>query len=290
MNQIEYNYERVAKALDFISNNLKSQPSLEQIAEKVNLSPFHFQKLFTEWAGVSPKKFLQYLTLEYAKKLLIAENDITIANTIDELGLSSCSRLHDLFVKVEGMTPGEYKNGGENLVINYSLQKCLFGRYLLASTNKGVCNLYFYDKDEKIVIEEFKKIWSKAILNEGKDLFQEEVIKFLKNDLEDIPQIKLHLKGTEFQLKVWDALLKIPEGKLTSYSSIARKINLPSASRAVGTAIGCNNVAFIIPCHRVIKSLGEIGEFRWGSIRKKAIIGWEASKVNILQKEDEEFY
>jgi AraC family transcriptional regulator of adaptative response/methylated-DNA-[protein]-cysteine methyltransferase len=286
MNEPNKDYERIARAIEYITKNSIEQPSLEQIAEIVHLSPFHFQRLFTEWAGVSPKKFLQYLTVEYAKKILSEVQSKSLIETSQQVGLSGTSRLHDLFVNIEGMTPGEYKNGGENLSIVYSIRECQFGSYLVASTDKGISNLYFFDGDKSKIFLELKSTWPKAKILEGTDDHQEKVVQFFNHDFSNVEKIKLHLKGTEFQLKVWEALLKIPQGSLLSYGQIAHNIQQPSASRAVGTAIGSNQVGFIIPCHRVIKNLGGIGEFRWGSIRKKAIIGWEASKINTSGKDE----
>ncbi|MBO9703044.1 MAG: methylated-DNA--[protein]-cysteine S-methyltransferase [Sporocytophaga sp.] len=280
MDNNKFDFDRIAKAIDFISKNIKAQPSLEEVAEIVHLSPYHFQRMFTEWAGVSPKKFLQFLTIGYAKKVLETSASKNLAETAEQAGLSTTSRLHDLFVNIEGMTPGEYKNGGENLKIRYSLRNSQFGNYLIASTGKGISNLYFFDGEEKSVIEDLKVSWMKADIKEGTDEDQAKVARFFANDFTDAEKIKLHLKGTEFQIKVWEALLKIPQGVLTSYGQIAGSMNQTNASRAVGTAIGSNPVGFIIPCHRVIKSVGGIGEFRWGSHRKKAMIGWEASQLN----------
>lgn len=279
MNQSANNYERIANAIEYITKNVKKQPTLEEIAEAVHISPFHFQRKFTEWAGVSPKKFLQFLTISYAKKILSSSKFIPLSEAAEQTGLSGSSRLHDLFVTIEGMTPGEYKNGGENLTIYYSIRESLFGNYLVASTGKGISNLYFFEGDEKKVIHELKGNWKKAKVLEGEDEHQEKVARFFTTDLNEIDKIKLHLKGTAFQLKVWEALLKIPQGTLTTYGEIANSLQAPNASRAVGTAIGSNQVGFIIPCHRVIKSAGGIGEFRWGSIRKKVMIGWEASQL-----------
>jgi AraC family transcriptional regulator of adaptative response/methylated-DNA-[protein]-cysteine methyltransferase len=279
MENNKFDFDRIAKAIDFISKNIKAQPSLEEVAEVVHLSPYHFQRMFTEWAGVSPKKFLQFLTIEYAKKVLETSSSRTLAEATELTGLSTTSRLHDLFVNIEGMTPGEYKNGGENLTIRYSIRDSQFGNYLIASTGKGICNLYFFDGEKKNVIEELKGSWNNASIKEGSDEDQEKIVRFFANDFNESEKIKLHLKGTAFQIKVWEALLKIPQGVLTSYGQIAGSMNQVNASRAVGTAIGSNPVGFIIPCHRVIKSVGGIGEFRWGSFRKKAMIGWEASQL-----------
>ncbi|PJZ54370.1 methylated-DNA--[protein]-cysteine S-methyltransferase [Leptospira adleri] len=274
-------YKKIATAIQFIQKNSTSQPELEEIARSVNLSPFHFQRIFTEWAGVSPKQFLQYLTLQNAKSIL-SKPQSTLFDAAYETGLSGTSRLHDLFIKIEGMTPGEYKNGGEKLTIRYSFQKGIFGEYLVASTEKGICNLFFYDVPKEEVLSELQDQWDQARLVQKTDKNQERVVRFFDNALHGGDKIKLHLKGTDFQIKVWEALLKIPEGQLSSYSKIAASIEQESASRAVGSAIGKNPIGYLIPCHRVIKNTGGIGEYRWGSQRKMAMIGWEASKTNSL--------
>ncbi|RHX82445.1 bifunctional helix-turn-helix domain-containing protein/methylated-DNA--[protein]-cysteine S-methyltransferase [Leptospira yasudae] len=273
-------YEKIATAIQFIQKHATSQPELDEIAKSVNLSPFHFQRLFTEWAGVSPKQFLQYLTLQNAKSIL-SKPQSTLFDAAFETGLSGTSRLHDLFVKIEGMTPGEFKNGGEKLQIRYSFQKSSFGNYVVASTEKGICNLYFYDISKREIVSELKEQWKQADLTEQTDENQDRVVRFFDQALPEKEKIRLHLKGTDFQIKVWEALLKIPEGNLVSYADIAESIGQESASRAVGTAIGKNPIGYLIPCHRVIKSTGGIGEYRWGSERKMAMIGWEASQTNL---------
>jgi len=281
----KFDYQRIAQAIEFISTHIREQPSLEEIAEQVHVSPFHLQRLFTEWAGVSPKKFLQYLTLQYAKDILSLNSPPSIPETTSMVGLSSTSRLHELFVKIEGMTPNEYQHKGKNLTIHFSLKESQFGNYLVASTGKGISNLYFFDKDPTAVISELKTNWVNATVKEGEDIHQQKIELFFLNELKELDKIKLHLKATPFQIKVWEALLKIPQGNLSSYHNIAKQIEQPTASRAVGTAIGSNPIGFIIPCHRVIKSAGGIGEFRWGSTRKKAMIAWEASKREAVSRE-----
>ncbi|MFT5877839.1 MAG: AraC family transcriptional regulator of adaptative response [Dokdonia sp.] len=270
------NYERIANAINYIKEDYKSQPSLDEIAEKANLSPYHFQRLFKEWAGVSPKKFLQYISVENAKKILNEQNS-TLLDTTMEIGLSGTGRLHDLFVNIEGMTPGEYKNGGEQLIINYSYAQSPFGMVMVASTKKGLCHVAFIDDEEKAIFG-LKNQFPNAKYQQRVDQSQVNALMIFANDWSEVSKIKLHLKGTDFQLKVWDALLKIPKGQLSSYGNIAHEIQNPKAARAVGTAIGSNPVAFLIPCHRVIQSSGEIGGYRWGNTRKTAIIGWEASR------------
>lgn len=274
----QINYTRIAEAIDYIRENFKSQPNLEVIAEKVNLSPFHFQRLFTEWAGVSPKKFLQYISIEYTKKLL-SEKQASLFDAACEAGLSGTGRLHDLFIQIEGMTPGEYKNGGADLDINYSYAESPFGDILIASTSKGICHMSF-SENEILSLEDLKHRFPNAAFRPLRDGIQRNALGIFQNDWTNLSQVKLHLKGTAFQIKVWETLLKIPMGKLTSYGNIAEKITRPKASRAVGTAIGLNPVAFLIPCHRVIQSGGAPGGYMWGLTRKSAIIGWEAARIN----------
>ena len=275
--QEQTNYSRIAAAIDYIATHFKSQPDLEEVAEKVYLSPFHFQRLFTDWAGVSPKKFLQYTTVSYAKSLL-QENSAPLFDTAIETGLSGTGRLHDLFVSIEGMTPGEYKNGGENLLINYSFAESPFGNLLVASTAKGICHMAFAE-DEPVAFSMLQSKFPKATYRQKVDSIQQHALYIFTHDWSQLHQVKLHLKGTAFQLKVWEALLKIPMGRLTTYGRIARQLQLPGASRAVGTAIGDNPVAFLIPCHRIIQSTGVLGGYRWGTTRKTAMIGWEAARI-----------
>jgi len=278
MNDENINFNRIAKAIDFIQKNFKSQPQLEEVAAEIHLSPFHFQKIFTEWAGTSPKKFLQYITAEYAKKIL-KENNVSLFETAMETGLSGTSRLHDLFINIEGMTPGEYKNGGQNLRINYSFAESPFGNIIVASTTKGICHIAFAD-DETEALNALIQKFPNAHFKQMADLIQQNALFIFTHDWNHLNEIKLHLKGTDFQIKVWETLLKIPMGKLTTYGTIASHIENPKASRAVGTAIGDNPVAFLIPCHRVIQSTGSFGGYHWGSTRKAAMIGWEAAKLN----------
>lgn len=270
-------YERIQKTIEFIHQNFQQQPDLDEVARQVHVSSFHFQRMFKEWAGVSPKKFLQYISIQHAKQLL--RQNSNLADTAFETGLSTTSRLHDLFISIEGMTPGEYKNGGEKLNINYSFAETPFGNIIVASTAKGICHLAFAD-DETDALLQLKARFPKALFKQMVDTIQQNALFIFTQDWKNLSQIKLHLKGTAFQLKVWEALLKIPMGSLSAYSSVAEKINNAKASRAVGSAIGDNPVAFLIPCHRVIQSTGAFGQYHWGSTRKAAMIGWEAAKVN----------
>lgn len=276
--QEQINYNRIAGAIDYIRTHFKEQPSLEDIAESVHLSPFHFQRLFTDWAGVSPKKFMQFISIQYAKQLL-KERQATLFDAAYETGLSGTGRLHDLFINIEGMTPGEFKNGGESLHINYSFAESPFGDMMVASTAKGICHMEFAEQGDK-ALDKLRSRFPNASYKQVVDTNQQNALFIFQHDWSKLQQIKLHLYGTPFQLKVWEALLKIPMGKLTTYGSIGKEISKPKASRAIGTAIGSNPVAFLIPCHRVIRSSGELGGYMWGDTRKSAIIGWEAAKVS----------
>ncbi len=279
--QKQINYQRIAEAIDYIKTNFKTQPSLDEVAEQVHLSSYHFQRLFSDWAGTTPKKFLQYISIEHAKRLL-TDQQATLFDAAFETGLSGTGRLHDLFINIEGMTPAEYRNGGKSLSINYSFAESPFGNLLVASTKKGICYMAF-DDGEANTLHNLKQKFPNATLHKKSDLIQQNALFIFQNDWSKLPEIKLHLKGTDFQLKVWETLLKIPIGRLSTYHNIAEQIGSPNASRAVGTAIGSNPVAFLIPCHRVIQSSGKIGGYMWGNTRKTAIIGWEGAKTGILE-------
>ncbi len=280
IDQKKINYDRIAQAIAYIKENFKDQPSLDEIAAAVNLSPFHFQRLFSEWAGVSPKKFMQYISIEHAKGLL-KDGQSTLLDTAYDTGLSGSSRLHDLFVNIEGMTPGEFKNGGINLNINYSFAESPFGELIIASTEKGVCHIAFEDNGTQ-ALTMLKQRFPNAAYHQIVDKFQQDTLYIFQKDWSNLDKIKLHLNGTAFQLKVWESLLRIPMGNLTTYGDIAKHIGKPTASRAVGTAIGNNPIAFLIPCHRVIQASGNIGGYMWGPTRKSAIIGWEAAQIKEL--------
>ena len=270
--QQELDYKRVASAIRFFKENYKLQPKLEDVAKHVNLSPFHFQKMFQNWAGVTPKQFLQYLSVEHAKDIL-KNAGASLFDTAYETGLSGTSRLHDLFVKVEGMTPGEFKNGGESLKINYTYADSPFGKMLAASTSKGICHMTFVDEDEEKTLQNLVRMFPNATYSRTLDMVQQNALRVFSQDWSKLDEIKLHLKGTEFQIKVWETLLKVPSGRLTTYGDLARGSGYKGASCSVRTAIFSNPVAFLIPCHRVIKSTGEIGLYA----RKNVLIGWEAA-------------
>jgi len=274
--QTTLNFNRIAQAIEYIQEHYKEHPDLETIAASVHLSPHHFQKLFTDWAGTSPNKFLQYISLAHAKKLLKEDNH-TLLDASLATGFSSTSRLHDLFIKIEGMTPAEYKNGGKDLHINYSYASSIFGEILIASTAKGICHMAF-DADPVKAFDNLSARFPNATFTAQSDARQENALHIFRDDWSKLGEIKLHLKGTEFQVKVWESLLKIPMGSLSTYGKIADEIGKPKASRAVGTAIGSNPVAFLIPCHRVIQNSGLIGGYMWGPTRKTALIGWESAQ------------
>lgn len=269
-------YQRIEKTIHFLKEHFKEQPDLDEVAKQVHISPFHFQRMFKDWAGVTPKKFLQYISIEHAKNLL--KQNLPLSEVSFETGLSGTSRLHDLFISIEGMTPGEYKNGGEQLTINYSFAESPFGNIIVASTAKGVCHLAFADNEQQ-AFRELKALFPHASFKQVVDTVQQNALFIFTQDWKRLDKIKLHLKGTAFQLKVWEALLKVPLGQLTTYSDIAAAVGNNKASRAVGSAVGDNPVAFLIPCHRVIRNTGVIGDYHWGSNRKTAIIGWESAKA-----------
>jgi AraC family transcriptional regulator of adaptative response/methylated-DNA-[protein]-cysteine methyltransferase len=269
-------YDRIARAIEYISMYAMEQPTLEEVAAHVCLSPYHFQRLFTQWSGVSPKKFLQFLTVQNARQRLHEDRDLL--STAWEVGLSGSGRLHDLFVHMEGVTPGIYKARGAGIRIVYGLHESPFGEYLVATTEKGICKLAFTGGDAAATIAELQEEWPRAecVFDPGTTLKTARSL-FGGNE-QDV--LRLWVKGSPFQIKVWEALLRIPEGALASYGQVAKAIGNPGAVRAVGTAIGQNPVAFLIPCHRVIRRAGGIGQYRWGSTRKQAIIGWEAAHAN----------
>lgn len=277
--QHEINYNRVAQAIDFIRDHFKDQPDLNEVANKVHMSPAHFHRIFTEWAGTSPKKFAQYISLSYAKRLLKEDKEMTLFDATVETGLSSTSRLHDLFIKLEGMTPAEYKNGGKNLSIRYNYADSPFGKMIIASTGKGVCHMAFVEEEAQ-AFAALKATFPNADYDVASDELQQAALSVFRNDWDKINEVRLHVKGTGFQLKVWECLLKIPVANLSTYGRVATTIGNAAASRAVGSAIGSNPIAFLIPCHRVIQSSGAFGGYMWGSTRKAAIIGWEQAQVH----------
>jgi AraC family transcriptional regulator of adaptative response/methylated-DNA-[protein]-cysteine methyltransferase len=270
-------YERMAEAIAFMRQHHRSQPDLKTIAQAVHLSEYHFQRVFTQWAGISPKRFLQYLTVEYAKGR-IAETENLLSLTA-EAGLSSPGRLHDLFVSLEAMSPGEYKAAGAGLSIRYGLHETPFGQCLIARTDRGICNLQFVEVDARSVTVEARLrdqwpaadlVWDPATTAELSD-------RIFQPRQSPVGPLVLHVKGTNFQIQVWRALLTIPFGGMTTYQGLATAIGRPTAARAIGNAVGRNPIGYLIPCHRVIRGSGELGGYRWGLARKTAMLGWEAS-------------
>ena len=269
-----HNYHRIETAIAYLRANFRRQPQLDEVAAAVHLSPLHFQRLFTEWAGTSPKKFTRFLTLAYAKEQL-RKRQATLFDTTLDAGLSSTSRLHDLFVSLEGMTPAEYRDGGRSLTLHYATADTPFGPAFLAATARGLCSLRFQDTP-LTGLHELRREFPAATLREAPSPHHTAALAFFRRDWTDLPALKLHLRGTDFQFQVWRSLLTTPSGHLTTYGTLAEKIGKPGASRAVGTAVGSNPVAFLIPCHRVIQSSGALGGYRWGLDRKAGMIGWEA--------------
>lgn len=269
-------YNRIARAITYIQHNVSAQPTLADIARHVHLSPFHFQRLFTRWAGTTPKRFLQVLTTELGKQLLT--QPVSLQEATDSLGLSSSSRLHDHFVQLEAVTPGEYRSKGAGLVIGYGVATSPFGQLFAAQTPRGICRAAFVDNDDEMAeqLDMLKKTWPLASYRQQHQvaLSLASVMAMLPTKVPSQP-LSLHISGTNFQLAVWRALLQIPSGTAASYADIAHATGSPKAVRAAGTAIGANPVALLIPCHRVIQQSGALGGYRWGTTRKVAIQSWE---------------
>ena len=271
-------YRRIEKAIQFIEDHFKSQPSLDQIAASANLSRYHFDRLFKRWAGISPIQFVQFLTLDYTKHQLAESR--SLLDTALAAGLSGPSRLHDLFVTFEAMTPGEFKKQGRGLQIEYGFCDSPFGKCLLATTERGICAFGFIDADRKAAaVEDLYQNWPESRFREnpaGIGPLVADIFTTAPNETRR--PFNLLLKGTNFQVNVWKALLRIPEGRVVSYQDIAGLIGRPQSFRAVANAVAINPVAYLIPCHRVITKNGKIHQYRWGSARKKAILGWEAAR------------
>jgi AraC family transcriptional regulator of adaptative response/methylated-DNA-[protein]-cysteine methyltransferase len=277
-------YQRIEQAIAFIKENFYRQPSLQEIAESVHLSEYHFQRLFSRWVGISPKHFQQYLTKEYAKELLGRSEDLL--NVSYQSGLSGPGRLHDLFVNYEAVTPGEYKNEGQGLALAYAFHATPFGECLLATTPRGICNLEFVHDGKEETLLALRDQWRKAdfYLDEKATAPLIERIFTLQPEAAPRP-LSLFLKGTNFQVKVWEALLKIPAGNVVTYENIATQIGMPRGARAVGNAVAHNPVMYLIPCHRVIRKDGEFGHYRGGATRKMALLGWEMARADSLRVE-----
>lgn len=264
-------YRLIAKAIRYLSDNHIEQPTLKEMAAVVGISEFHFQRVFSEWVGVSPKQFLLCITKESAKKKL---REFSVLQTALENGLSGSSRLHDLFITHESISPGEYKKCGLGLEIFYGVYSCLFGYCLIAVTTRGLCKLSFFDDDaeQNLLVGELQQEWSNATILEDKEQTDTYYKRIFLDETSERKPIHLLLKGTPFKLQVWQALLGISEGQLATYSHIAETMENPKAIRAVASAIACNPIAYLIPCHRVIRKTGVLNEYRWGKERKAAMI------------------
>jgi AraC family transcriptional regulator of adaptative response/methylated-DNA-[protein]-cysteine methyltransferase len=270
-------YDRIAEAISFIASRVNSQPSLQEIARHLHLSPFHFQRLFSRWTGVTPKRFLQVLTLERAKQLLSESKPLLEVS--DSLGLSSGSRLYDHFVHLEAVTPGEYKMGGAGLTIEYAVHDTPFGKAFIATTPRGICNFAFLDSMEiHEYLTDLYKEWPQAIVHENRKRTLAVIRAMFRGEKKSDRPVSLHVSGTNFQISVWKALLQIPPATVASYSQVATAIGHPKSARAVGLAVGANPVAFLIPCHRVIQQSGKLGGYHWGETRKQAIHAWESAR------------
>lgn len=271
-------YQRIERAMHFLHDHFREQPDLDDIAGAAHLSPFHFQRLFTRWAGISPNQFMRFLTVESAKRSL--ERSESVLDATFDVGLSGPGRLHDLFVTYEGVTPGEYKTMGAGLEIAYGFHNGPFGAFLIATTERGVCALEFVGEDGRdATLDAVRQRWPGArFVRRQKDTEAVADGIFDAARIDADQPLKLWFKGTNFQIRVWDALLRIPPGALTTYGAIAQAIGMPTSARAVGNAVGANPIGYLIPCHRVIRATAMADtNYRWGPARKLALIGWEAA-------------
>ena len=279
LTQAAMDYQRIERAIIYLQENFLEQPELKAVARASHLSEYHFQRLFKRWVGISPKRFLQYLTVEYAKRCL-AESKPVLDVALDS-GLSGAGRLHDLFVSAEAVTPGEFKTHGAGVQIDYGFHATPFGTCLLGVTPRGICWLSFVDgAGKRGAFSELKAQWSGASFEERSSSTARVAAQiFASGDPNHRERLRLLLMGTNFQLKVWQALLKIPAGTVISYEELRRHIGALDASRAIGSAVGRNRVAYLIPCHRVIRKTGVMGGYHWGEPRKLAMLGWEAART-----------
>jgi AraC family transcriptional regulator of adaptative response/methylated-DNA-[protein]-cysteine methyltransferase len=277
LEQLSQDYQRIEQAILYLEKHAHRQPELSELAEAVGLSEYHFQRLFTHWAGISPKRFLQYLTKESAKELL--QQSASLLEATYSVGLSSPGRLHDLFVNTEAVTPGEYKQRGQGLTIRYGYHPSPFGECLLGQTERGICHLGFVDIEREAALADLRREWPQAQFVRDQAVGSEWIAPIfgLKGNIPG--PITVHLKGTNFQLKVWEALLQVPSGQVTTYARLATQIGRKNAGRAVGNAVGRNPIAVLIPCHRVIRSVGGFGGYRYGPARKQALLGWEQARL-----------
>ncbi len=275
--QLRDDYAVIEQAIHYVDEHAEQQPELSEIAAAVGLSEYHFQRLFTRWAGISPKRFLQFLTKESAKGLL--DRSDNLLDTTYEVGLSSLGRLHDLFINTEAVTPGQYKTRGTGVTIRYGLHPTPFGDCLIGVTERGICHLAFVQDSEGDVIDRLVSDWQQAKMIEDYDATAPLIEPIFDLSRRAGVALNVHLRGTNFQIKVWEALLRIPPGHVSTYEHVATRAGHPTATRAVGSAVGHNPIAVLIPCHRVIRKLGEFGNYRYGAIRKKALLAHELAGV-----------
>jgi AraC family transcriptional regulator of adaptative response/methylated-DNA-[protein]-cysteine methyltransferase len=275
-------YGLIRRAIAFLTESWTEQPSLDELAGHLRLSPSHCQKLFKRWCGLSPKEFLQAITVDHARGLL--NGSASVLDAAYEVGLSGGGRLHDLFVSHEAMTPGDYKRRGQGLEMGYGFHPSPFGEALLIVTERGVAGLAFVDEDKaqtrEDVLTEMKGRWPKArfvAAPEGTATFARQI--FDPGAWTRDRPVRLVMIGTDFEVRVWEALLKVPMGRAVSYHDIARHLGQPTASRAVGSAVGRNPISFVVPCHRVLRGDGSLGGYHWGLTRKRALIGWETGRL-----------
>jgi AraC family transcriptional regulator, regulatory protein of adaptative response / methylated-DNA-[protein]-cysteine methyltransferase len=272
------NYYRIEKAIGYLSEHFKEQPDLRGIAEKINMSPFHFQKIFLDWVGITPKKFLQYLTLSHLKSKIHESRNVIEAAAA--AGLSSQSRVYDLFVNIEGVSPQQYKTGGLGLEIFYGYHPSPFGMCFIAVAEKGVCDLHFIDEDHtRDEYIRFAQKWNFATLIHKPDYTQAYMKKIFRPAQRNEERLNVLVQGNSFQIKVWEALVKIPFGHVSSYQQVAKSIGCANAVRSVATAAGKNPILYLIPCHRIIKNNGSVGDFDFGRTRKKTMIAWEMASI-----------
>ncbi len=278
MSQNPYHYDLIARALNYIDANVAANPGLDEVAAATGLSPAHFQRLFSQWVGVSPKRYQQYLQLDHAKSLLA--DRFTLLDTALESGLSGSSRLHDLFLRWEAMSPGEYATKGAGLLIRFGWFDSPFGDMLVMGTDRGICGMAFAAECGRAdAMDDMTARWPAATFQENPQMLQ----RWVGAALRDNGEARLHLIGAPFQIKVWEALLSIPSGHVTTYSEIARRIGNPKAVRAVGTAVGRNPVSWLIPCHRALRKSGGLGGYHWGLPVKRALLAWESARLEAAE-------
>lgn len=282
------NYYRIEKAINYMTADYRQQPNLDEIAAKVHLSPFHFQRLFLDWVGLTPKKFVQYLTLQHLKQQI--QHTANVIEAADLAGLSSQSRVYDLFVHIEGVSPQQFKSAGIDLEIWYGYHATPFGMCFIAVTPRGICEMCFIDEDRtRNEYERFCQKWPLARIAHRPDMTQPYIQKIFQPEKVNSERLQLLVQGTDFQIKVWEALVNIPFGQVQSYEQVAARLGTHNV-RSVASAAGSNPISYLIPCHRIIRKSGEVGDFQYGRVRKQAIIAWEMGKtarIRLPQQDDE---